>query len=1462
MLHRSDNAVAATPTFSHFAAPEATSNGGCIEVIKSNTSIVYMSCGSSIYRSSNKGAAGSWTNLNDNTLDGTNIIEIVNDPYSTNESVYIATNLGVYYKNNTLNHWINYSKGLPRITYVKTLGLFSDGTANSELRVGTNGRGTFTSSLYGKTPLMRDPENPTITTLGLSYSYYEGTWTRLPNFGSITPVKSNSVSTFDLTPRNRDDLFGFAYKGYINITTAGTYTFTLNSDEGSRLYIGDNLVVDNDGQHLASTDVNGTINLKAGKHAISVYYFENTGSQSLTVSYAGPSISKQVIPSSVLFRIPDPVSCTGTGSLSRELWKNVTGTAVSAIPVLDAPDIINNITDYLMINFNQGDNYGERLRGYICPPYTGNYTFYVTGNDTYELWLSTDNKPANKSRIAYGVQAGITEWEATATQKSGVIALTAGQRYYIEVLHKESDHDDYIGVGWLLPSGELERPIAASRLSPFNGNDVSPNVTLTTPANSGNYATGTSITLTASASDFNGTITKVEFFNNGTKLGEDAVAPYTWQVTSLSAGSYVFTARATDNDNLTSDSYRVNVQVSNLRNPENPSTFLRGTDYKYYEGSFDISTDYTTQTPIKTGAAANFDISLKNRQEFYGFVYTGYINIPSDGFYTFYTSSDDVSKFYIGSTPLISNPNVDVEISGVIGLKAGKHLFRLEYANQGGDDGLRVKYEGPGVSKQLIPDAALFRPAGGVNISPVVNIASPENWAGGITSANVTISANATDPDGTVSKVEFFANGNKLGEDVVAPFSYLWTAPAAGTYYLTAKATDNNGGTSPPSITDTFFVMNARIPENPTSVVSGLDYKYYQGTWSLLPDFSTLTPVTTGNVKDLVLTPRLRDDNFGFSFTGFLDIPTDGVYRFYPYSDDGSKFYIGNTLVVNNDSLHGMDKEENGMIGLKAGKHAIKVDFFESAGGQDIVLFYSGPGLVKQTIPEMALYRPGTNVAPSVSITSPANNASFTAPATINITASASDADGTITKVEFYQNGSLLGTSTTFPYSFSWTNVAALSYSLTAKAYDNGGAITTSTAVAVTVTSGNQLPSVSITSPANNASFTAPATINIAASASDADGTITKVEFYQNGSLLGTSTTSPYSFSWTNVAAASYSLTAKAYDNGGAITTSTMVAVTVTSGNQLPSVSITSPANNASFTAPATINITASASDADGTITKVEFYQGTTLLGTSTTSPYSYSWTNIAASNYSLTARAYDNAGGIKTSTAVAVTVTGTQACSFGTPLSTPLPSIPYTQYNKIYVLGQGGPNLSNVSYFAINWDLPNNGLYNFAFSISNGIPTYYLDLKTVSTNTFNLAAPSVTFTNSGITNLDGSYYAGTHNGNFVLVSKTSSFTIYFSNSATAPPCAARLATTIADVSESTSLIPNPAQSYVEVQSDMNLAKATVLIMNAMGSEVSVPFEVYGNSLLMDLSHTAPGVYTVVIREEERIAVKKMAVLK
>ena len=120
----------------------------------------------------------------------------------------------------------------------------------------------------------------------------------------------------------------------------------------------------------------------------------------------------------------------------------------------------------------------------------------------------------------------------------------------------------------------------------------------------------------------------------------------------------------------------------------------------------------------------------------------------------------------------------------------------------------------------------------------------------------------------------------------------------------------------------------------------------------------------------------------------------------------------------------------------------------------------------------------------------------------------------------------------------------------------------------------NNSPTITLTSPTNGATFTAPAAINLTATAADGDGTVSKVDFYHGATLLSSATTAPYSFTWNNVAVGSYSLTAVAYDNSGAVTTSATATVTVNPASSGTRTNVALAANGGIATASTTYSAT------------------------------------------------------------------------------------------------------------------------------------------------------------------------------------------------------------------------------------------------------------------------------------------------
>jgi uncharacterized protein (DUF1800 family) len=146
-------------------------------------------------------------------------------------------------------------------------------------------------------------------------------------------------------------------------------------------------------------------------------------------------------------------------SVVREVWTNVPGTTIAAIPVNTTAQLTNylgtleGLTDY-------GDNYAERIRGFLTAPATANFYFWLAGSDAAELWISNDAEPANKVRRAVTSGTGVHQWTNSPAQRSPWLSMVAGQRYYVEILHKAGvGAGDNWSVGWLQdPTGTNTAP--------------------------------------------------------------------------------------------------------------------------------------------------------------------------------------------------------------------------------------------------------------------------------------------------------------------------------------------------------------------------------------------------------------------------------------------------------------------------------------------------------------------------------------------------------------------------------------------------------------------------------------------------------------------------------------------------------------------------------------------------------------------------------------------------------------------------------------------------------------------------------------------------------------------------------------------------------------------------------------------------------------------------------------------
>ena len=559
------------------------------------------------------------------------------------------------------------------------------------------------------------------------------------------------------------------------------------------------------------------------------------------------------------------------------------------------------------------------------------------------------------------------------------------------------------------------------------------------------------------------------------------------------------------------------------------------------------------------------------------------------------------------------------------------------------------------------------------NAPPTVSLTSPVNNFIFTAGSNLAIAMSASDTDGTVSQVQVYQGNNLLGTATAAGngvYNYTWTNVTAGAYSLTAKATDNRGALT--SSTGINVIANAPPTASITSPINNFTFTAGTNlaiTVSATDADGTISQVQIFQGNNLLGTATAAGNGvYNYTWTNVMA----GAYSLTAKATDNRGAVITSTAVnvssnPNNAPSASITTPANNFTFTAGANLAITVSASDADGTISQVQIFQGNNLLgtataagngvynytwtsvaagtysltaKATdnvgaITSSAIVTVIANALPTANITSPANNFSFLSGSNLPISVTAADADGTISQVQIYQGPTLLGSASAAGggvFNYTWPNVPAGSYVLTAKATDNRGAISTSANVNVI---SNAPPTVSITWPATNTIFTAPAIITVNATAGDADGTISQVQFYQGTTLIGTATVPPFTTSWPNVAYGSYSLTAKAVDNRGATATSAAVNVIV---NSPPVVQITSPQVNQMFSAPATVVIDASASDVDGTITQVEFFQGTTLIGTDTTVPFGITWTNVASGTYNLTARATDNRGATTTSSSLNIT--------------------------------------------------------------------------------------------------------------------------------------------------------------------------------------------------------------------------------
>ena len=791
--------------------------------------------------------------------------------------------------------------------------------------------------------------------------------------------------------------------------------------------------------------------------------------------------------------------------------------------------------------------------------------------------------------------------------------------------------------------------LSALRLEEMIGNTV---VSLTSPATNGLFALPTNLVVAATVAGPR-SITNVAFYANTQKLGQTNLAPYAITWNAAVAGTYQLTAVAADSLGVAATSAPVSIRV--VLNDAPLVSITSPADTSAYPTPANLT--------IQASASDTYGIS---KVEFY----EGGVKFGESATQPYQASWSGASLGLHLLTAVAS------DIFGRMSTSAVVHVT---------------------VTSNLPPTVALTSPAAGSSF---------------VGPGAVPITAVATSDD-PLAALELYAGGTQLTQLTTNPASYLWVNVPGGSYALRAVAVDSAGqrATSAPvniTVSWPFGAQWVAFNDQQQGPASAPNATFYTlptlgtaagslsdvASGSSLAASLTVSTSTGPDAADPMAAPLPGTPAYNL-FNGYIDwnggagaangynlyrtnlvrysfagLDTTRQYRLTvtavrggaPAAGGPDNYYsnrwtsvqllgapsytpthsagvitsnnvsdlLGNMVAFNAGvNTNGEMVQWSNIVPASAGTFMVQIrqylGAFPGGAGSNAI---SSFGLTAVRLEEFV-------TATTVRLTTPASNAVFLVPTNLVLAAQVVS-PGAISNVAFYANALKLGQSLTSPYSFTWSNVPPGGYQLSAVATDTTGLATTSAPVAITVIS-NDPPLVSLTSPADNSSYSALATLILQATASDAYG-ISKIEFYDGLSKLGETGTVPYQLPWSGVAAGAHLLTAVATDTFGLSATSTVVHVTMTNGPALL-VSITNPLNNASFAAPAIISINAGVTGGSGTVTNVSFYAGSLLLGKALAAPYTILWTNSFGGSYVLTAVALDNGGLQATSAPVLITV-------------------------------------------------------------------------------------------------------------------------------------------------------------------------------------------------------------------------------
>ncbi|MDQ8197246.1 DUF1800 family protein [Pelagicoccus enzymogenes] len=435
----------------------------------------------------------------------------------------------------------------------------------------------------------------------------------------------------------------------------------------------------------------------------------------------------------VSIRILPPLS-PDTGGANRAVWLNVEGSPIESLlsidPLLRSPTF-DELIPSLETPSNWTDNYGTHIIGYVHPPATGNFQFWLAGNDAAELYLSPDEAPENSVLIASMERAvGPRDWDRYQGQQSAAVPLQAGKRYFLEILHKEGSRSDNLAVAWSGPGLNPREVISAGYLSPVYPAPSAPQEILVLAGADQNIRWPLdTVNLFARMYDQQDGPESLEYQWSASHpdVSFNRPAAVSTQASLPGPGTYQISLTASDGEHFATDTLTVIVAPA-FSDSVGSITREVWLDLPGYRMEDLVNSERFPGSPDIVDTIDSFDLP-RHWADYHGTRVRGYLIPPTTGDYQFYVSADDYARVSIntdsqsfeGLIEIIDNQGYseylrwdrrEDQSSAMIRLNAGQaYPIELLHREKNGGDHAVLAWRKPGSSEIEVISGHYLAPA-------------------------------------------------------------------------------------------------------------------------------------------------------------------------------------------------------------------------------------------------------------------------------------------------------------------------------------------------------------------------------------------------------------------------------------------------------------------------------------------------------------------------------------------------------------------------------------------------------------------------------------------------------------------------------------------------------------------------------------------------------------------------------